>query len=175
MPAPQPQAPRSRARLCSQDGQHDAMVEDVIIFSGEHGVRSANGANRLQGIHAWNLAGSSGGKGIELGVKWNGASGGRVQNCYLDYAPLVITNPGNLLVSGNLFLGSSAIVLAARGANFALRNVIIKDNGPRDSHPRPVRARPMCGFGSLLRQSTTRAIRATRASSSTSEKAPSSR
>ena len=125
-PTPRPDA--TGTAIVLEDGQHDAMIEDVIIFAGRHGVRSANGANRLQGVHAWNLAGGQGGTGIELGVKWSGASGGRVQNCYLDYAPLVVTNPGNLVVTGNLFLGSSTLVLAARGANFAVRSVIIKDN-----------------------------------------------
>jgi hypothetical protein len=36
-------------------------------------------------VHTWNLAGSSGGTGILLHT-----GGGRVQDAYLDYAPLVI-------------------------------------------------------------------------------------
>ena len=56
------------------------MVSDVIIWSARVGVSSANGANRLQGVHAWNLAGKDGGIGIELGNYWGGASGGRVQD-----------------------------------------------------------------------------------------------
>ena len=123
---PRPQATGTAIVLL--DGQHDAMVDSVIIFSGQHGVRSGNGANRLQGVHAWNLAGSDGGTGIWLGTAWGGPSGGRVQNCYLDYAPLVVSNPGDLVVTGNLFLGSSTLVLAAASAHFDVRNVIITDN-----------------------------------------------
>jgi hypothetical protein len=52
------------------------------------------GANRLQGVHTWNLAGSSGGTGILL----HGGSG-RVQDAYLDYAPLVIRAPTDVQVS----------------------------------------------------------------------------
>ena len=85
-------------------GQHDAMVSDIIIWSAKVGVKSGNGANRLQGVHAWNLAGRDGGIGIEIGVAWGGPSGGRVQNSYLDYAPLVVNEPGDLLVSDNLFV-----------------------------------------------------------------------
>jgi hypothetical protein len=129
--APGGATPRDEATgtgIVLEDGQHDAMIEDVIIFSGLHGVRSGNGANRLHGVHAWNLAGKQGGIGIELGVKWKGASGGRVENCYLDYAPLLISNPGNLLVTSNLFLGSSTVVLRAASAGFAVRNVIVTNN-----------------------------------------------
>ena len=107
------------------------MVEDIIIFSGRVGVRSTNGANRLSGVHAWNLAGAEGGIGIELAPPWwrrDGVSGGRVQNCYLDYAPLVVRHPGNLVVTDNLFLGSSAIVLAPVVERFEVRDVIITNN-----------------------------------------------
>ncbi len=41
--------------------QHDCDVNNVIIWSGLVGVNSSNGANRLQGVHTWNLAGSKGG------------------------------------------------------------------------------------------------------------------
>lgn len=127
--SPTPRTNATGTAIVLDHGQHDAMIEDVIIFSGQHGVRSANGANRLQGVHAWNLAGSQGGIGIDIGAAWpHGVSGGRVQNCYLDYAPLVVRNPGNLLVTANLFLGSSAIVLRAASAKFAVRNLIITNN-----------------------------------------------
>jgi len=108
-------------------GQHDAQVSDIIIFSGKKGVVSENGANRLQGVHAWNMAGSSGGTGIEIG-SGRGPSGGRVQNSYLDYAPLVIKNPGNCLVTDTLFLGSSTIVLKATKANVEVRGLVITSN-----------------------------------------------
>ena len=70
--------------------QHDCDVNNVIIFSGKVGVNSTNGANRLQGVHTWNLMGSQGGVGIVL---HNGA--GRVEQSYLDYAPLVIREKGS--------------------------------------------------------------------------------
>ena len=76
-------------------------------------------------------AGADGGVGIELSPPWwkrNGVSGGRVQNCYLDYAPLVVRNPANLIVTDNLFLGSSTIVLAAQTERFEVRNVIVTNN-----------------------------------------------
>jgi len=109
-------------------GQHDAQVSDVIIFSGKKGVVSVSGANRLQGVHAWNLAGSAGGTGIEIGNHWGGPSGGRVQNSYLDYAPLVIKNPGDCLVTDTLFLGSSTIVLKAMKPNSEIRGLVITSN-----------------------------------------------
>lgn len=117
-----------------ESGQHDAQVSDVIIFSGKKGVVSGNGANHLQGVHAWNLAGSSGGTGIELGTAWGGPSGGRVQNSYLDYAPLVIKNPGNCLVTDTLFLGSSTIVLKATKKNFEVRSLVITSNSHHTSN-----------------------------------------
>ena len=60
------------------DGEHDSDLENIIVFSGKVGVNSTNGANRIQGVHTWNLAGSSGGIGILLD---NGA--GRVQDAYI--------------------------------------------------------------------------------------------
>jgi len=109
-------------------GQHDAQVSDVIIFSGRKGIVSVNGANQFQGVHAWNLAGAAGGVGIELGNPWGGPSGGLVQNCYLDFAPLVISDPGNCLVTGNLFLGWSNLVLRATKKNFEVRNLVVTSN-----------------------------------------------
>ena len=130
--SPTPRANATGTAILLSHGQHDAMVEDIIIFSGMVGVRSENGANRILGVHAWNLAGSDGGIGIELAVPWwkqkAGVSGGRVQNCYLDYAPLVVRHPGNLVVTDNLFLGSSAIVLAPVVERFEVRDVIITNN-----------------------------------------------
>jgi hypothetical protein len=119
--SPTPRAQATGTGIVLDHTQHDAMVEDIIIFSGMTGVFSTNGANRLSGIHAWNLAGADGGVGIDLAPPWwqkKGVSGGRVQNCYLDYAPLVVRNPGNLVITDNLFLGSSTIVLAAQTEHF---------------------------------------------------------
>ena len=41
--------------------EHDSDVNNVIVFSGKVGVNSTNGANRMQGVHTWNLAGAQGG------------------------------------------------------------------------------------------------------------------
>ena len=60
-------------------------------------------------------------------ARWGGRAWG-VQNCYLDYAPLVIKNPGNTLVTDNLFLGSSSIVLEATTGDFDVRGVVITSN-----------------------------------------------
>ena len=75
------------------------------LFSGKVGVNSTNGANRLQGVHTWNMAGSSGGTGIRLH-----SGSGRVEQSYLDYAPLVIACKNTAsyaaqlaMVEGNLF------------------------------------------------------------------------
>lgn len=137
--SPTPRAKATGTGIVLDHTQHDAMIEDIIIFSGMIGVRSTNGANRLTGVHAWNLAGADGGVGIDLSPPWwnkNAVSGGRVQDCYLDYAPLVVHNPGNLVVTGNLFLGSSTIVLAAQTQRFEVRNVIITGNVHASARPR---------------------------------------
>ena len=75
------------------------------LSSGKVGVNSTNGANRLQGVHTWNMAGSSGGTGIRLH-----SGSGRVEQSYLDYAPLVIACKNTAsyaaqlaMVEGNLF------------------------------------------------------------------------
>tara|TARA_B110000208_G_C11707651_1_gene408127 strand:- start:69 stop:1247 length:1179 start_codon:yes stop_codon:yes gene_type:complete len=120
--------------------QHDCDINNVIVWSGLVGVNTTNGANRLQGVHTWNDAGANGGTGIRL-HKGNG----RVEQSYLDYAPLVIGCPGttgysveSAMVEGNLFLGSSTIVLeselpkqAAGSENSAgsiVSNLIISNN-----------------------------------------------
>lgn len=117
-------------------GQHDCDIFNIIIFSGLVGVNTTNGANRLQGVHTWNLAGSHGGTGIRLHK-----GSGRVNNCYLDYAPLVIGIEdyqnenkkyviGNdiAIVEGNLFLGSSTMVLEAGHKNTIVSNLIVTGN-----------------------------------------------
>lgn len=104
---PNPRSEANATCILFDDGQHDSDLENVIIFSGKIGVNSSNGANRLQGVHTWNLAGSSGGTGILLHT-----GSGRVQDAYLDYAPLVVRAPQNVQVTGCLFLGSSTLVLA---------------------------------------------------------------
>lgn len=87
----------------------------------------------MQGVHTWNLMGSAGGIGIVL---WNGA--GRVQQCYLDYAPLVIrrtqaaaskaTISQLAMVQGNLFLGTANIVLVAAVSESALSGLVCTGN-----------------------------------------------
>ena len=106
--------------------QHDCDVNNVIIFSGKVGVNSTNGANRLQGVHTWNLVGSQGGVGIVLHT-----GSGRVEQSYLDYAPLVIRETGSMgltMVEGNLFLGSSTIVLQAVEQAATLHGLIVTGN-----------------------------------------------
>lgn len=127
---PRPRNHANATVILMDGGEHDCDLTNVIIFSGRVGVNSTNGANRLLGVHTWNLAGSAGGTGILL----NGGSG-RVQDCYLDYAPLVIHSPNNVQVTGCLFLGSSTIVLASGRLwpkspkiNTAITNVIITSN-----------------------------------------------
>lgn len=112
--------------------QHDCDVNNVIVWSGRVGVNSTNGANRIQGVHTWNLMGKEGGFGIVLhhGV-------GRVQQCYLDYAPLLL-NIGSgqspqgwfpaavpSAVEGNLFLGSSTIILKAATVKTPVSGLVI--------------------------------------------------
>jgi hypothetical protein len=125
---PGDKTPRSDATatgILLAGAQHDAMVSDVIVFSGKVGVNTTNGANRIQGVHTWNLAGQSGGYGIVL---WKGS--GRVQQSYLDYAPLVIrgSNAQPCMVEGNLFLGSSTIVLTASEKSSTLRLLTVTGN-----------------------------------------------
>ena len=127
--SPIPRTEVNGTAISLEDGQHDAMVDSVIIWSARVGIKSANGANRLQGVHAWNLMGADGGIGIELYANSaKGAAGGRVQSSYLDYAPLVIRSPGNTVVESNLFLGSSNIVLAATRPRTPVRGLIITGN-----------------------------------------------
>jgi len=78
---PRPRKDANATAILFDNGQHDSDIENVIIFSGKVGVNSTNGANRIQGVHTWNLAGNLGGVGIVL---HNGA--GRVQDAYLDCA-----------------------------------------------------------------------------------------
>lgn len=91
-----------------ENGQHDYYVEDVIVWSGRVGVKSQNGANQLQGVHTWNLMTTMGGIGILLE-----SGGGKVIDSYLDFCPLVIVDPINAVVSGNLFLAKANLVLQA--------------------------------------------------------------
>ena len=116
-------------------GQHDCDLNNIIIFSGLVGVNTTNGANRLQGVHTWNLAGNRGGTGIRLHK-----GSGRVQQCYLDYAPLVVgvtnyaTKKGKSMrndiavIEGNLFLGSSTMVLEAGYPNTLLSDLVVTGN-----------------------------------------------
>ena len=85
--------------------EHDAYVEDVIIWSGRVGVNSTNGANQMQGVHAWNLQTGMGGAGIILYRK------GKIIDCYLDFCPLILKNPNSIVVSNNLFLAKANLVI----------------------------------------------------------------
>lgn len=110
--------------------QHDCDVNNVIVWSGLVGVNTTNGANRLQGVHTWNDAGKNGGTGIRLHK-----GSGRVEQCYLDYAPLVIGCPATeshhatlAMVEGNLFLGSSTIVLEALDKAAYAAGLVVTNN-----------------------------------------------
>eukprot|EP00039_Didymoeca_costata_P012854 m.187226 g.187226 ORF g.187226 m.187226 type:complete len:520 (-) comp15603_c1_seq2:1431-2990(-) len=128
--SPIPRINATATAILMDQGQHDSDVFNVIVFSGLVGVNSTNGANRLQGVHTWNLAGSDGGIGIVL---HSGA--GRVEQCYLDYAPLVLRLGGSKywqpslgMIEGNFFLGSSTIVLQAATPEVVIRGLIITGN-----------------------------------------------
>jgi len=114
--------------------QHDCDVVNVIVWSGKVGLNSTNGANRIQGVHTWNLSGNQGGYGIVL---WGGA--GRVQQSYLDFAPLVVRRniwahgamnetEELVMIEGNLFLGTATIVFIAPMNNTELSGVVITGN-----------------------------------------------
>ena len=127
--------------------EHDCDVNNVIIWSGRVGVNSTNGANRLQGVHTWNLAGSDGGTGIRLH-----SGRGRVEQCYLDFAPLVIGCNGSnakpetpnrwtaslAMIEGNIFLGTAALVLEAYKGNdmggTAVHGLVVTGNNWHSSH-----------------------------------------
>jgi len=92
------------------NAQHDCYIDDVIIWSGLVGVWSHNSANQLHGVHIWNLPTTNtsilGGIGILLE---DGT--GRVFNCYLDFAPLVIRNPRGAVVTNTYFLATAKLIL----------------------------------------------------------------
>lgn len=127
--------------------EHDCDVNNVIVWSGRVGINSTNGANRLQGVHTWNLAGTQGGTGIRLH-----SGRGRVEQCYLDFAPLVIGCNGSnaspktpnrwtaslAMIEGNLFLGTAALVLEAYKGNdvggTAVHGLVVTGNNWHSSH-----------------------------------------
>lgn len=134
--SPVPRSNATGTAILLDGKQHDCDVNNVIVWSGKVGVNSTNGANRLQGVHTWNLAGSDGGFGIVLhtGV-------GRVQQCYLDYAPLLLRKGTGrsprggwfgkavpTAVEGNLFLGSSTIILQAATSPAEVAGLLITGN-----------------------------------------------
>jgi len=133
---PAPRTTATATAILLDADEHDCDVVNVIVFSSRVGVNSTNSANRLQGVHTWNLMGSHGGTGILLH-----GGGGRVEQCYLDYAPLTIRigagwsahgwfpNGGTLtMVEGNLFLGSSTIVLQAADPLSTVHGLIVQGN-----------------------------------------------
>eukprot|EP00947_MAST-08B_sp_MAST-8B-sp1_P000361 g361.t1 len=129
--APTPRNAATATMILLAGAQHDCDVNNVIVFSGLVGVNSTNGANRLQGVHTWNLAGSAGGTGIRLH-----SGSGRVEQSYLDYAPLVVRVPGTkwskssalAMIEGNLFLGSSTVVLEAASPQAVVHGLVVTNN-----------------------------------------------
>lgn len=133
---------------------NDHVISDVVIFGGQTGVYTANGANLLTGIHTWNDAthAQSPGHGIVV----DGTQSVRVIGCYLDYTALRLViihpNPIHLCVVGVLctnvlgfayaiyqvdpvhisvvdtfFLGGATLVVAA-GEKATVSGLTIMDN-----------------------------------------------
>lgn len=107
--------------------QHDSMLTNIIVFSGKVGVNSTSAANRYTGVHTWNDSGRKHGAGIVLFF-----GGGRVQDCYLDGAPLIIrkcswANSFNAMavVEGTYFLGETTIVLEAGSAEVNVTDLLV--------------------------------------------------
>ena len=63
---PVPRSNATATAILLDSGEHDCDVVNVIIFSSLVGVNSSNSANRIQGVHTWNLVGKAGGIGILL-------------------------------------------------------------------------------------------------------------
>ncbi|XP_028752002.1 polygalacturonase QRT3-like [Neltuma alba] len=88
---------------------NDNAITDVVIFSAAIGITLRGQANMITGVHCYNKATSFGGIGIL--VKLAGNSQTRIDNCYLDYAGIVMEDPVQVHVTNGLFLGDANIVL----------------------------------------------------------------
>eukprot|EP00948_MAST-09A_sp_MAST-9A-sp1_P002833 g2833.t1 len=112
------------ATAISLDGsEHDFILEDIIVWSARIGIHSSNGANQFSGIHVWNLVTTDGGIGIFIEK-----GSGKVVDSYLDFTPLVIQNPTNMVVSNNLFLAKANLVLQAGYPKTVCSNLVVSNN-----------------------------------------------
>jgi hypothetical protein len=104
---------------------NDHVISDVVIFGGQTGVYTANGANLLEGIHTWNDATHAHSPGH--GIVVDGTQSIRVINCYLDYTALRLVDPVHISVMNTFFLGGGTLVVAA-GKKAIVDGLTVMDN-----------------------------------------------
>ena len=94
----------------------DNIVSDVIIFDFAClGVWLNGAASLLTGVHSWN------GGGVAISVNGTYDIQDRVVNSYLDYSTLEIVNPKSVLVQGNFFYNTHAVLVGARVTQLVMR------------------------------------------------------
>jgi len=118
------------SRACTPDGSgndgstavklngEDNYMSNVIIFDYTClGVLVNGAATTLDGVHSWN------GGGVAISIDGSYDVQDRIVNCYLDYSTLQITNPKFVLVQGNFFYNSHAVLVGAK-----LEGLVMKQN-----------------------------------------------
>jgi len=101
----------------------DNYVTNVIIFDFTClGVLVNGAASILDGVHSWN------GGGVAIKVNGTYDIQDRILNCYLDYSTLMIVNPKFVLVEGNFFYETHAVLVGPQLNGLTMKNNIYSMN-----------------------------------------------
>ena len=102
----------------SVNGQ-DNIISNVIVFDFTClGVLVNGAASLIQGVHSWN------GGGVAISVNGTYDIQDRIVDSYLDYSTLQIVNPKFVLVEGNFFFNTHAVLLGSKVQQLIMRNNI---------------------------------------------------
>ncbi|KAJ4702670.1 Polygalacturonase QRT3-like protein [Melia azedarach] len=101
---------------------NDNAITDVAIFSAAIGIKLSGQANIVTGVHCYNKAAGFGGIGIL--VKVADATLTRIDNCYLDYAGIVLEDPVQIHITNGFFIGDANIVLKSIKGRISGLNIV---------------------------------------------------
>jgi len=114
---PSPSSSSSCSIAIELNGQDNYITNTILFDYSCVGVVVNGAATTLDGVHSWN------GGGVAVRIDGSYDIQDRIVNCYMDYSTLNIVNPKFVLVQGNFFYNTHAIL---EGQN--VQGLVMREN-----------------------------------------------
>ena len=117
-----PSSPSFCSTAIELNGEDNYVTNTILFDFSCLGVLVNGAATTLDGVHSWN----GGGTAIKIDGSYDVQD--RIVNCYLDYSTLEVVNPKFVLVQGNFFYETHAVLVGQSIQGFVMRENIYSLN-----------------------------------------------